>query len=446
MFKKIKPAVLLTFSFIAIFLLHNLITFPARGSYDAGSHFHYADTLLEKNRLPIREETVHFHNPPAWYLLGSGSIKLVEKVWGITDWRSSITPWQMTNLFFCFLSLVIWYKISQFIFKKKNYKKSLFFILFLFSLPVFIRVNSMLSVEPVLTLLSGLIIYLLFKYSKQKLTLKHLLIFGIILGVTMAIKITGYAFVAAFGLIIFLTLWLKDNQGLFKSLVAGLLIALSIFAISGWFYIYKAKAYGLFTSGRIYPVREQPKSFFFDIPFVLMMNYPVRPHIGNRFFPVIYVDFWGDYWNYFSQRRYGIEIEHLRLVNRETITEKRRLDLVRQVRVNLFTTIIMALGFLFTTIKRVKYVVKHKLDNQSLQSLTLLLFFWVVFLGYFYFQSRAPSWDGSNIKPSHLVYIWPVPILFATEWLFSIKSKKICYTLLTLLVIPISLNLWFSWF
>ena len=440
-----KTLIILFFCSILIYLLHNLLYFPPRGSYDPGSHFRYANTLLKQKRFPIRDESVHFHNPPLWYLIGSASISFTENILKQTDWRLTIKPWQMTNLLFSFFSLVLWYKISQFVFKKKTYP-SLFFILFLFSLPVFLRISGMMSIEPVLTFISSSLIYLLFKYSKQKLTLKHLLIFGTILGLAMITKITSYAFVITFGLIIFLTVWLKDKQSFINSIFAGLIVAGLIFALSGWFYIYKAKAYGLFTSGRIYTTRVQPKSFYFEYPFQTMWSWPVRPWIGNKFFPVMYVDFWGDYWNYFSQRRYNVDIEYLRSTNRELVPNQRRLDLARQVRVNLFTTLIMILGFVVISFKRIKYLFKNKLNHQSIQSLTFLIFFWISFLGYFYFQSKAPSWDGSNIKPSHLIYIWPIPILFTVEYLFSITNPFIRRLIMILLLLPIGLNLWFSWF
>jgi len=440
-----KILTILLFSFILVFLLHNLLYFPPRGSYDPGSHYRYANTLLKQKRFPIRDESVHFHNPPLWYLIGSASIAFTENILKLTDWRLTIKPWQMTNLLFSFFSLVLWYKISRFVFKKQAYP-SIFFILFLFSLPVFLRISAMMSIEPVLTFISSLLIFLLFKFTRNKLTIKHLIIFGTILGLAMITKITSYAFVVTLGLIIFITVWLKDKRDLMTSIFAGLVVAGLILALSGWFYIYKAKAYGLLTSGKIYSIRTQPKSFYTDYPIRIMLSYPVRPWIGNKFFPVMYVDFWGDYWNYFSQRRYGVDIEFLRTKNREKVSETRRLDLARQTQVNLFTTAIIVLGFIITSLRRIKSIFKNKFNHQSIQSLTLLTFFWVSFLGYFYFQSRAPSWDGSNIKPSHLIYIWPVPILFTVEYLYSIKNKFIRLSIILLLFFPIGLNLWFSWF
>jgi len=443
---KTKHLVFLVFSLFFIYLLHNLLYFPPRGSYDAGSHYHYARILIQERRLPIREETVHFHNPPTWYLLGVGSILFSEKFLGVTDGHQVIKPWQMTNLFFVFASLVMWYKISQLVFKKNQFA-SLFFIIFLFSLPVFQRVSAMLSVEPVLMFISSLLLYLFLRHNRKPINLKQLLIFGGLLGLAMTIKITSYSFVVTFGLLLFLTVWLKDKAGLVKAVLAGGVVAAMIFLISGWFYVYKAGAYGLFTSGRIYHTRTQPESFYFDFPIRIMLSYPIRPWIGNKFLPVMYTDFWGDQWNYFAQRRYGISIEHLRTVDKTTVTSARLEDLARQVRVNLFTTAIITLGFIVITIRRLRVLIKTKLTPKSLETLAFLFLFWVAFGGYFYFQSRAPSWDGSNIKPSHLVYIWPILILFTTEFLFSLKKKPLFfYPLILLLLFPLGLNLWFSWF
>lgn len=441
-----KPIILVVFGFLTLFLLNNLLHFPPRNSYDASSHHTYADTLLTKNRYPVREETPHFHNPPTWYLIGSGSIWLTEKLFNLTDWRLSIKPWQMTNLLFGLGGLVVWFKIAQILFKK-DLKKSLSFIILLFSFPVYIRVTSMLSIEPALMFLSSLMFYYYLQFClTKKIKLKQILIMGILLGIVMALKITGYAFVATFGLLMVLAIWFKDKQGLIKAGLAGLAIAVIIFICSGWFYVQKTQKYGLFTSGRIYKTRIQPKSFYFDIPFTLMMHYPIRPYIGNRFFPVMYTDFWGDQWNYFPQRRYQISAEYLRTKNNQFITDQRLSDLQRQVRLNLITTIIMAIGFIVISIKHLKQILTFKFDQKALASLSLLLFFWVAFLGYFYFQAKAPSWDGSNIKPSHLVYIWPIPALFTIDYLFSRKNKILKSALLVLLIIPTLVNIWFNWF
>ncbi len=269
---------------------------------------------------------------------------------------------------------------------------------------------------------------------------------GLILGIAMAVKITSYAFVATFGLLMTLAVWFKDKQVIVKAGLAGLAIVMVIFASSGWFYVHKTKKYGLFTSGRIYKTRIQPKSFYFDIPFVLMMHYPIRPYIGNRFLPVLYTDFWGDQWNYFPQRRYGISTEFLRTENTQFITPERLSDLQRQVRINLATTIIMGVSFIVISIKHLKKILNLKFNQDSLTSLSLLLFFWVAALGYFYFQAKAPSWDGSNIKPSHLVYIWPIPALFTIDFIFSRKNKYFKSALIILLTIPTIVNLWFNWF
>ncbi len=129
---KTKPIILLIFGFFTLVLLNNLLHFPPRGSYDASSHHTYANTLLTQKRYPVREETPHFHNPPTWYLLGSGSIWLTEKLFGYTDWRLSIKPWQMTNLLFGLGGLIIWFKIAQIFFKKDLKKILKFYCLFIF--------------------------------------------------------------------------------------------------------------------------------------------------------------------------------------------------------------------------------------------------------------------------------------------------------------------------
>jgi hypothetical protein len=441
---KKKHVVWIVFAAMFVFLLHNLLYFPPRGSYDAGSHHNYAEYLIKERQLPTREDTVHYHNPPLWYLIGSASILFSEKYLQVTDWRLAIKPWQMTNLIFAFGSLIFWYFTANLVFKKEL-KKNLVFIIGVFSLPVFIRVSSMLSIEPALMFFSSFLTFYFIKNLPHKTNIKHLVIIGFSLGIAMLFKITCYPFVIVFGSLTVLKVWFYDKKGFVKALLSGLLVGAIIFMLSGWFYIYKAKNYGLFASGRVYETRVQPP-IFYSFPFRLMMDYPLRPLIGNRFLPVMYVDFWGDVWNYFPQRRFGITAEHLRTVDREAFNSEKMATLIRQVRLNVFTSLVIIFGFVVIVLRRLKAATKNLFSPKSFESATLMGLFLVTFIGYFYFQWKAPSWDGSNIKPSHIVYIWPVPLLFAVEWLFSLKVRWLRNGLLILLFIPTTFSIWFNWF
>ncbi|MFC1626964.1 hypothetical protein ACFL18_00220 [Patescibacteria group bacterium] len=448
---KSKHTFLLIFSLFFLYSFRNAIFFPPRGSFDIGSHYRYAKILITEWRFPIPEESVHFHNPPLWYFIGSLSITISENLLKLNNWKQTIKIWQLINPILTSLTLFYWLKMYQAIYPKKI-KRWLFFSFFLFSLPILSKMTAMVSIEPLLLTLSSmaLFVYLKFLINPNK---RFLLVLGIILGLGLLSKITLFSLVLTFFIML---IYLKIVQSLSaRTLIKNLAIFfLPIILFSGWFYTWKHYHYGILRPGGVeYSPKKQEASFYFDIPIRLMFTYPIRHyevgrHLGRTFLPIMYTDFWGDYWNYYSQQRYGIDIEYIRTIDRYKTTPERVKALVAQSVINIPATILMTAAFFWACWITFKTIIRRNYSVKNLFYLSLIVFFALSSLGYLWFQSRSPKWTGSNVKPYHLLFVWPVPVFFATEALFTITKNKTLLRSIILLffIFTFIYNLVFTWF
>ena len=420
---KLQHTFLLVFAFFFIYSFRNAIFFPPRGSFDASSHYQYAEILTTQWRIPVHRESAHFHNPPLWYFIGGLTIKLYKYFFNSNNWKEVIKIWQLINPLITTASLYLWLQIYL-TFNSKKYKQSLFFVLFLFSLPIVQKMTAMLSVEPLLLFFTSLSLFILARYYLKTYDYKSLFFLGVASALAILTKITAFSLVIT--LIILIIYINKIKKLSLNSLAKRLLVMLiPIIVISGPFYAWKQSKYGILKPGGInYQPGKQESSFYFYIPARLMFTYPMRHYLGQTFLPIMYTDFWGDYWNYYSQKRYGIDIEYIRTVDRLKTTPDRIKTLIFQNAVNLPVTVLMTVAFFWACWLNIKAYKKKNYSSQNFFHLSLIILFIISSLGYIWFQSRSPKWTGSNVKPYHLLFIWPTLVYFATQALFNIIQKK----------------------
>jgi len=92
-------------------------------------------------------------------------------------------------------------------------------------------------------------------------------------------------------------------------------------------------------------------AYYLDVPFKYMMTYPFRQdvrfsHPLNKFIPIYYSTFWGDYWNYYIQQRFNIDYQ-ARDNDRYLVTPQRISSLALQNRINLLPTVLIFLSFIY---------------------------------------------------------------------------------------------------
>ena len=457
---KILLLVILCF-FTAIFL-HNAWFYPSLRGYDGGIHSTYTKIITFEKRIPTPKDTPESYNPPGFYLLSGKLAQLFTPVFN-NDFFQALKSWQILIALLMPVVGYLWFDIYRTLNKKNKYFP-LFFLFWLLSLPLVNKMAPMYNIEAPQLVISSFIIWFFIKFVLPKPTVSKIILLGLLGGIMLLFRIMAGTLLLSLGLTIILLFWFHKIS-FKKMIILNLVLTVVSLAIGGqYYYIYRNQ--GVFDSGEnvqdLYQtpfLKRQPKSFYVDTFFrTKLWTTPIRPNFVNRFIPIFYSSFWGDYWNFYRQRRYPLSPEEEAKFketaiptapNRYQISKERLTMLAWQNRVNLIPTLILITGMILSIRETVKKIKKRKLLNlQQFSEVFLSLFFVITFLAYFYTVIQFPNiYKGDNIKASYVLYATPVLIYFASQLMQTLRYKKfIFFPLMIFIVISFIFNLNFDLF
>jgi len=428
-------------------MFHNAYFFTTDAGYDAMLHMRYSKIISHEFRIPSFQETRENYNPPAFYLI-SGLIGRIVSTFLNQDFFSSLKAWQYLSVLLATLSLYLWYKISLKLFSK-NQLLSFSFVALIFSLPVFQKTIVMFSIETFFLFLTSLIFYYLAFHFLPKPSYKTTTILSLLVSLILLTRMSGVVIFLTivfvfFGLLIIKKITLKK-----LILYLGLLLTI-VFLSTSWFYIGRRDQdiYGVGEGGQPDKpfFQRQPLLFYTDVPFKFMMTYPVRLHEPlNKLVPIYYSEFWGDFWNYYPQRRFGYPISIIRK-NRYFSPPKRVANLALQNQINLLPTLIMIAGFSYFAFKNF-YTTFTKPDQKWLIESSFIVLSIFTWLGFLALLTKYPSWKGDSIKASYMLYNLPIFVYFSLSFLvIKLKSKIFLVPIVIWLLIATVINLYWGWF
>ena len=434
-----------------LLLILNAINYDYRGGYDASGHIQYSKIISSKLRFPTKTESHENYNPPLFYLFSGSIIRLTSIITG-KDFDTSFNAFKPVGILLAIGYLYAWYKIIQHLYSNKKIIQSAFLII-LFSLPVFHKTIVMFNTEILLSFLVGLSFWYFITVFQHKPNIKTTFVLASLCSLAL---LTRFPALSLFITLVFGIIGLGFIKKISPKTTLKLLSIFLIFIIAttSWFY-YGRRNFGIYQGGRSSePIetpffKRQPLAFYFDIPFTLMMNYPIRFSLHtplNRLIPIYYSDFWGDWWNYFSQRRFNISVKARRQDHYLTSPD-RVANLALQNKVNLPATLLMIAGFLHLIIKIIKGVF-NKPDKKWLiegMFISLSLFTWA---GLLIFLTKYPYYKANGVKASYMLSAIPVYVYSAIIFLFNIlKKNKLIFTPLVIwLVLSTAVNLWFDYY
>jgi len=437
-----------------IFLLfHNISQYPTDIGYIFGLNARYAKILTSEWRFPSLSETVEAYNPPFFYLISGLFAQLISKLTN-KSFIDSIKFWPYLSTSLAVIALYLWLQIIN----KLNPKNKLlgpFWLIWLFSIPVFQKMMPMYTSEPYLLFMVALIFWYFIIIFQPKPTIKKIIILSILVSIILISRITPIILIP----VIFLGIF---GMALIKQLTLGKALKISITFITivtiivTPFYYANIKRNKKITS----PARAKKGkttlskyglSFYTDIPFKYMMTYPFRRDVRenfplNKLIPVYYSTFWGDYWNYFIQSKFNIDLE-TRRNNRYIVNSDRIASLALQNRINILPTFILIAGFIYQFIQVIKRF-PRKLNDKWLIETMLLTFSCLLWFSYLYYLNFHLGWKGDNIKACYMLYALPIFIYMATVFLFKkLKKYKIIFIpTMIWLILATSINLWWAWY
>ena len=222
-----------------------------------------------------------------------------------------------------------------------------------------------------------------------------------------------------------LLLFNKQIQNKLEYLKIWIPSALIGFILSGWFYInlyLQNNSFIPFNMKRTsFSLSNQPLSFYFPTyeNFKYLFYKPIRPHLDNQFFSILYSDLWGDYWGYFSFTSGFLSTGRDQLIIGDYFA------LVNKVSIFTFLTI-----FIF-------YVYSYKKYRSSFLIKYINLAILSSFIGYLIFAISYPVPTGDSIKATYIIQGFHLLVFIASIYFEKLKKEniKIYNALITLLVL-----------
>ena len=389
---------------LGVVLVWNTWHFPWRQGYDATASAHYAEVLGDVHRLPHRDETDVWHNPPLFFLVAGAIYRTAESV-------PVIQPGRAVQLLdaLCVLGIaVLTLGIAREVFPRRRWLPVLSLLLAVLT-PVLVRAGALFHPEPLATLLTTAALFVVVRALRRRLLgWRAGLLAGALLGLANVTRTWALAAVAAVLLGLALDLLWRRDRATLRTLVA-VTAATSAFVVP-WLVV-KAETYG---SPLAYsrPVAEQwrqhgrPASFWLDLATGDVARRPYQPWFRNVLLPTVYADWWGDYW-----RAWRVPV---RLHDEPDVLPPRdAAPLRRQMLAGLAASVVILAGLVALAARAWR--------RRDAAVATLVLSVALLVVSFVGFLVQYPKQDGDNIKALYVLNAAPVLALagaYALSWLW----------------------------
>jgi hypothetical protein len=331
--------------------------------YDAYANSLYTDVVHDQHRLPSTSETSVWHTPPLFFVVAA----LIDSHRGVQV---------LDGL--CAVAIVVFAGLIARELFPRSRAIQLAAVAFAALTPVLTRTAVMYHPEPVATALAVAGLYVVLRGGRWSGPVAGLLFGFATLTRTWALALAAASFLMLLG----------ERRVRAAAALAGVLLVLTL----PWF-VNQATAHGSpFAFNRPAPhepfFSRRPASFYTSLDVNAVFSHPYAPHYLNHLWPVVYTDWWGDYWRYF-------ELPYENISTPPELPPKYENPRVRQSWVGLAPSLLALAGFVGLLVIGIR-----RFDLRL-----LLLPAAVVLLGleFLIFQITYPHHDGDTIKAAYLL-------------------------------------------
>jgi hypothetical protein len=386
--------------------------------YDAYANSLYSDVIRLHHRLPTTTETDVWHTPPLFFALAA--LVHSHRAMQFLDGASALAVAVFAGL------------IARELFPRSRLTQ-VAALAFAALTPVLTRTAVMYHPEPLAAALAAAGLYVIVRTLERR---RHVLrggsvaglLFGLaILTRTWAIAPAGACFL---GLVLFAWLERELRHVYGAALMVGVVLILTL----PWF-VHQARAHGSpFAFNRPAPKERffsrRPASFYLSLDVGAVLSHPYAPNFANHLLPVLYTDWWGDYWRYF-------DIPYENISSPPSLPPRYEQPRVRQSYVGIAPTLLGVAGFVG--------VAWAALRRRSPALLVLTLAIVLLGIQFLVFQIAYPHPDGDTIKAAYLLNaVAPLAVCaaYALGWV-SRAGRLVTVALLSLLVYAAVLDISF---
>jgi hypothetical protein len=344
--------------------------------FDAYANSLYADVLRDHHRLPTTAETDVWHTPPLFFAVAA----LIDSHRGV----------QVFNAVAALVVVVLAGLIARELFPRSR-TIQIGALTFAALAPVLTRTAVMYHPEPLATALATAGIYVVVRaITRGTADVWAGASAGLLFGLASLTRTWGLALAGASCFAFLLRArWSRERAAL---LACAALVGVTAVVSAPWF-VNQAWSHGNpFAFNRPTPdepfISRRPASFYTSLDVEGVFSHPYAPHYLNHLWPVVYSDWWGDYWRYF-------EIPYENISNPPELPSKYEAPRVRQSYVGVVPSLFAAFGFGAFLV----------LGIRRRQPALLIVPGAVLLLGlqFLLFQIAYPHGDGDTIKAAYLL-------------------------------------------
>ena len=344
--------------------------------YDAYANSLYSDVIRVHHRLPTELETGVWHTPPLFFFVGA----LIDSHRGM----------QVLGGFAAIVVVVFAGLIARELFPRSR-AIQLGGLAFAALTPVLTRTAVMYHPEALATALAVAGTYVVVRaLARGRVGPWAGATAGLLFGLGTLTRTWALALAAAAMFALLLRAGLeREREALWAaSALAGVLLALSL----PWF-VHQARSHGSpFAFNRPAPdesfFSRRPASFYTSLDVDAVFSRPYAPYYLNHLWPVVYTDWWGDYWRYF-------ELPEEFISKPAELPPKYENPRVRQSYVGLAPSIFAVAGFVGIVVGGIR----RRAPALLLIPASIVL----LGLAFLVFQVSYPHADGDTIKAAYLL-------------------------------------------
>ncbi len=423
------------FLFINGLVAVNAVLHDPYVGYDIRDHLNMIRVLSEEHHWPTAEQSREFYSPPIPYLLPA----LFKDLLGTNLLRAAKFG-QLVNLFLSIGVTYLLLKISDLVLEESRYLK-IASLIFLGMMAVYYRTFAFIRGENYLTFFAVLVIYqTLHIFLREHYDFHQIITLGLELSLMPLSRQWGLLIFPA--ILLFVTfLTVKDGMDWRRRLKVITISYAIALILSGWFYLFlkiqNGSALAFSTKPVQFSLSTQPPEFYFGTGSGKLFSDPIRPSFANQLFPTFYSDTWGDYLGYFlvygrnlQTHEYIFGEKLLNLTNQaitESSIETNRFSIASYLgRVNLLDLIPSAFllsGWLLGIFNIWRGLRQTTLGYLDSMLILLSLIVACTLGGYMWFLIRYPDYQGSAIKATYMMQIFPCLALGAGTVIEKLRKK-----------------------
>jgi 4-amino-4-deoxy-L-arabinose transferase-like glycosyltransferase len=360
----------------AALLMWDVFHYDWLRGYDAYANSLYSDVIRLHHRLPMTSETDVWHTPPLFFAVAA----LIDSHRGV----------QLMDAFTALAVVVFAGLIARELFPRSRLIQ-LVALAFAALTPVLIRTAVMYHPEPLATALAMSGLYVVIRALVRGRPGPWAgVAAGILFGLATLTRTWALAFAGASCLALLLAAWLERTRSaaVASALLLGILLALSL----PWF-VHQSRDHGSPVAfNRPAPnesfFSRRPASFYTALDLKAVFSHPYAPNYLNHLLPVVYTDWWGDYWRYF-------EIPYENISTPTELPPRYQNPRARQSYVGLAPSLLALAGLVGIAVAGIR--------RRSPALLLVPLSVALLGLEFLVFQISYPHADGDTIKATYLL-------------------------------------------